>query len=137
MNLLCFSERQDTETSPSGETEDKWEEGLGGRRVAQPETTLVLRRVLPHPEHCQQQHSRLLDRVVVSHLRNQEEDEKGEDSQDSNASSAGSMTSRITAAIAEPAGAAAPPKTLGSLGRLQTIQRAHQAAALVEATSYL
>lgn len=41
------SERQDTETSPSGETEDKWVGEMGGRDKAQPERNVTLCFPLP------------------------------------------------------------------------------------------
>lgn len=160
--LYRFSERQDTETSPSGETEDKWEGGMGGRRVSQPGRTPLLRRVLPHPQHHQQNHhqSRPFGSVENDastrqhHNPRQEKEEKEEDeeddeevdaaveeevdSQDSNPSSALSVVSARTAAGDEPAEAAAP---IGDLERLHAIQRALQAAlqtsAVTAATSYL
>lgn len=128
---------------------------MGGRRVAQPGKTLLLRRVLPHQQHQQNHHqSRPLVNVAndapsrqLDNLREMEEDDdveeedaEGEEvySQDSHASSAGSVVSARTAAGDETAEVTGP---IGDLERLHAIQRALnsiiQTSALTTATSYL
>lgn len=81
--FFVFSERQDTEPSSMAESEDKWE---GARGACGVQSTLMFRRVLPHPRHQQNlrnlNNSRNGSQDESENLDEDEEDEEEDDEEE-------------------------------------------------------